>query len=72
MHPAYLVPVTVVVGGDVDTVAVHRNNHGVLAGVRLTAGGRHQLIMRADCKYLILLHSSVSISMFVERIESSL
>ena len=40
---AHLVPVTVVVGGYVDTVTVVRNNHRVLAGVRLTAGGRDQL-----------------------------
>ena len=42
---AHLTPVTVVVGGDVDTVAVVRNNLGVLPGVSLAAGGRHQLIM---------------------------
>ena len=43
---AHLVPMTVVVGRDVDTVPVVRNNRRVLAGVRLAAGGRDQLIMR--------------------------
>ena len=39
---------TVVVGRDVDTVPVVRNNHRVLAGVRLAAGGGDQLIMREE------------------------
>ena len=51
---AHLVPVTVVVGGDVDTVTVVRNNHRVLAGVRLTAGGRDKLIMGGNCKKIKL------------------
>ena len=45
---AHLVPMTVVVGRDVDTVPVVRNNHRVLAGVRLAAGGGDQLTMREN------------------------
>ena len=46
---AHLVPVTVVVGGDVDAVPVVRKNHGVLAGLSLAAGGRNQLVTRDSC-----------------------
>ena len=39
---------TVVVGRDVDTVPIVRNNHRVLAGVGLAAGGGDQLIMKEE------------------------
>ena len=50
----YLVPVAVVVGGDVNAVTVVRSDHRVLAGVNLTAGpGNYLIRIKLHCEDIL-------------------